>query len=99
MGQPVGWENAERADGPVSFHVPASAPIILPAEKQRVKAGGPQRQKLGFTLFTSAGKGIWRENACFLLGKYFLTFFLNSGVTAVDFRDRENRSQEPEYTK
>lgn len=63
LGQPVGWENAEWADGPVSFHVPASAPIILPAEKQRVKAGGPQRQKLGFTLFTSAGKGIWRENA------------------------------------
>lgn len=40
------------------------------------------------------------ERKClFSPGEILSTFFLNSGVTAVDFRDRGNRSQEPEYTK
>lgn len=60
-GQTGQWTKAETGKT-LSFHVPASAPIIVPAEKQRVKAGRPQRQKLGFTVYISR-KGNWRENA------------------------------------
>lgn len=61
-GQTGQWTKAETGKT-LSFYVPASAPVIVPAEKQRVKAGGQRRPKLGFTAFTSAGKGIGRENA------------------------------------